>query len=145
EAVEDFARLRLERVTAEMLVFLLHIAEAGQNAVHLAGLLRIVHRVLQTLELVMEVADAAAPEDCLVQDRAAGALLDVLAAVAHRQFLRDRDLSLVRRFLTGDQTEERRLAGAIGPDQAHGLAGIELERRIDEENLPAVLLADSGQ
>ena len=31
EAVEHFARLRLERVAAEMLVFLLHFAEARED------------------------------------------------------------------------------------------------------------------
>ena len=35
EAVQHFARLALERVAAEMLVFLLHFAEAREDRVHL--------------------------------------------------------------------------------------------------------------
>ena len=41
EAVQHFARLRLERVAAEMLVFLLHFAEAREDRVHVAGARRI--------------------------------------------------------------------------------------------------------
>ena len=145
EAVEDFARLRLERVAAEVLVFLLHFAEAGQNAVHVPGLLRIAHRVIEPLELVMQIADAAAAENRLVQHRAARAFLDVLPEVADRQLLRDRNLAVVGHFFAGDQAEQGRLAGSVRADQPDCLAGIELERGVDEEDLPAVLLADAGQ
>ena len=41
-------------------------------------------RVIEPLELVMQVADAAAAENRLVQHRAAGALLDVLPAAPSR-------------------------------------------------------------
>ncbi len=44
EAVEHFARLALERIAAEMLVFLLHLAEARENPVHVAGATGIRHR-----------------------------------------------------------------------------------------------------
>ena len=37
EAVQHLARLRLERVAAEMLVLLLHLAEAREDAVHVVG------------------------------------------------------------------------------------------------------------
>ena len=46
-------------------------------------------------------------------------------------------------LLADDHPEERRLAGAVRPDQADFLAGIELERGVDEEDLPAVLLGDA--
>ena len=49
EAVQHLARLRLERVAAEVLVLLLHLAEALQDAVHVVGLRGILHRVLQVL------------------------------------------------------------------------------------------------
>src|SRR5439155_192789 len=41
--------------------------------------------------------------------------------------------------------KERCLAGAVRADEADLLAGIELERGIDEEDLLAVLLADAGE
>ena len=37
EAVQHLARLRFQRVAAEMLVLLLHLAEAIEDAVHVAG------------------------------------------------------------------------------------------------------------
>jgi hypothetical protein len=53
EAEEDFARLRLERIAAEMIVFLLHFAEAREDPIHVARFRRIRHVVLQLLELVV--------------------------------------------------------------------------------------------
>src|SRR5437763_14048262 len=93
----------------------------------------------------MKIADAAAAENRLVQYRAPGAFLDVLPEVADGQFLRDRHLALIRDFFARDQAEEGRLAGSVRADQAYGLAGIELKRSVDEQNLFAVLLADAGQ
>ena len=101
--------------------------------------------MLQRFELVMQVAEAAAAGDGLVEHRSAAHLLDVLAEVADRELLRDRHVALVWRLLADDHAEERGLAGAVRPDQAHLLARIDLEGGVDEENLPAVLLADVGE
>ena len=128
-----------------MVVLLLHLAEAREDAVHVVGLRGIGHRVLQRLELVMQVAEASAAGDRLVEHRAAGHLLDVLPEIADGHPSGHRHLALVRRLLADDHPEQRRLAGAVGTDQADFLAGIELKRRVDEENLPAVLLADAGE
>ena len=57
----------------------------------------IAHRVLQRLELVVQVAEPAAAGDRLVEHRAAGHLLDVLAEVADGQLLRHRHVAFVRR------------------------------------------------
>ena len=105
----------------------------------------IFHGVLQVFELVVQVADAAAAGDGLVEHRAARHLLDVLAEVADGQLLRNRDLAFVGRFLADDHAEERGLAGAVGADQADLLAGVQLERGVDEEELLAVLLVDVGK
>ena len=103
------------------------------------------HRVLQRLELVVQIADASAAGDRFVEHRAARHLLDVLAEVADGQLLRHRHVAFVRRFLADDHPEQRRLAGAVRADEADLFAGIELEGGVDEEDLPAVLLADAGK
>ena len=56
EAVQHLAGLGFERVAAQVLVLLLHLAEAGQDAVHVVGLGRVGHRVLQGFELVVQIA-----------------------------------------------------------------------------------------
>ena len=145
EAVQDLARLGLERVAAEMVVFLLHLAEAGQDAVEVGGLGRVGHRVIEGLELVVQVADAAAAGNGLVEHRAPGHLLDVLAEVANRQPLRHRHVALVGGLLADNHPEQRGLAGAVGADQADLLTGIELEAGVDEEDLAAVLLANARE
>src|SRR4029077_10491351 len=55
---------------------------------------------------------------------------------------RHRHVPFVGLLLPGNHPEQRRLAGAVGADQADLLAGIQLERSLDEEDLLAVLLAD---
>ncbi len=82
--VQDLARLGLERVAAEVVVLLLHLAEALEDPVHLVGAVGVGHGVLERLELVVEVAEAPAAGDRLVEHRAAGHLLDVLPEVADR-------------------------------------------------------------
>ena len=136
----------LERVAAEVLVFLLHFAEAREDRVHLVGPRRIAHRVLEMLR-ARGAGRRARPLPAIASsstDRP-GHLLDVLAEVADRQLLRDRHVAFVGRFFAGDHAEQRRLAGAVRADEADFLAGIELERGVDEENLAAVLLADFGE
>ena len=66
----------------------------------------------------------------------------VLAKVADRQLLGDRDRALVGSFLADHHTEKRRLARPIGTDQPDFFAGIQLKRSIHEEQLFAILLID---
>ncbi len=145
EAVQHLARLRLEAVAAEVLVLLLHLAEARED------------RSMSSAWSGSAIACCSASSSwCRSPRRPLPAiasssterprhLLDVLAEVADRQLLRHRDVAFVRRFLADDHPEQRRLAGAVGTDEADLLARIELERGVDEEHLPAVLLADAGE
>src|SRR6266545_2018238 len=128
-----------------MVVGLLHFPEPGQDGVHLLRPRGIAHRLLQRLELVVEIPDAAAARDGLVEHRAAGHLLDVLAEVADGQLAGHRDLALVGGLLAHDQAEEGGLARAVGTHESDLLARVELERRVDEEELTAVLLAQAGK
>jgi hypothetical protein len=127
KTMQHLACLALERVAAAVFVLLLHLAKARENRVHLACAGGIAHRVLQRLELVVQIAYASAAGNRLVENRTARHLLDVLAEVSDRQLLRYGDFPVVRRFLADDHSEQGRLAGAVRADQADLLAGIELE------------------
>ena len=127
QAVQHFARLALERVAAEVVVFLLHFAEAREDLVHVVGAAGVRHGVLQLFELVVQVADAAAAGNRFIEHRASRHLFDVLAEVADGQLLRDGDFAFVGRFLTGDHPKHRRLPGAVRADKAGFLARIQLE------------------
>ena len=133
ETVQHFARLRFERIAAEMLVFLLHFAETFEDAVHVAGLLGIFHGVLQGFQFVVQIAHPPAAGDRLIEHRPALHLLDVLAEIADGQFLGNRDFAFVRSFLADDHAEECGLAGAVGTDQADLLAGVQLKGSVDED------------
>ena len=58
---------------------------------------------------------------------------------------REDHLALVGWADARHDVEERGLAGAVRAHEPHLLAGIELKRRVDEQHLPAVLLADPGE
>ena len=98
--------------------------------------------MVERLELVVQIAGAAAAGDRLVEDASARHLFDVLPEVSNRQLLWHRYLAVVGRLFADDHPEEGRLAGAIRTDEADFFAGIQLEGSVDEEDLPAVLLAD---
>ena len=127
EAVQHFARLRFERVAAQVLVLFLHFAEAREDAVHVVGLRGIFHGVLQGFELMVQIARAAAAGDGFVEHRAALHLFDVLAEVADGQLLGNRDVAFVGLFFAHHHAEERGLAGAVGTHQADLLAGVQLK------------------
>ena len=145
EAMQHFARLRLQRVAAEMLVGLLHFAEAFEDAIHVAGLLGIFHRMLQALQLVVQIADPPASGDRLVQHRTACHLFHVLAEVPDGELPGNRNVALVRHFLADHHAEKRGLAGAVGPDQTDLLPRVQLKRSVNENQLLAVLLVDAGE
>ena len=69
EPLQHFPRLAFERVAAEVIVFLLHLAEALEDLVHLVGAIGIAKRVLKLGELVMQIAQPPAAGNRLVQDR----------------------------------------------------------------------------
>jgi hypothetical protein len=54
-------------------------------------------------------------------------------------------VALVGRLLAGDHSENGGLACAARADKANLFSGVELEGGLNEQNLPAVLLADAGQ
>ena len=86
--MKHLSGLRLETVATRVVVFLLHFSEPRKNAVHVSGLRRVAHGVLQRLELVVEIAKPSAPGDRLVQDRSSRHLLDILTKVTDGQLLR---------------------------------------------------------
>ncbi len=142
EPVQHLAGLCLQRVPAKMLVLFLHLAEAREDSIHVAGLGRIAHRVLELLELVMQVAGAAAAMNRLVQHRPALHFLDILPEIADCQPLRHRHVAFIRRLFADDHPKEGGLARAVRPDETDSVTGIELKRGVDEKHLSTVLLAD---
>ena len=90
----------------------------------------------------LQIADASAPCDRFIEDRTALHFLDVLAKIADRQLLGDRDCALVGSFLADHHTKERCLARPIGTDQSDFFAEIQLKRSVHEEQLLAILLID---
>ena len=140
--MQYFARLTHERVAAEVLVLLLHLAEACEQAIELNRAGRVGQRMLQVVQFVMERTEARAG-DRLVDHGAPGHLLDVLPEIPHGELLRHRHRAIVRRFLADDHAKQCGLARAVRADKSDLLSWVELERRVDEEYLPTVLLADA--
>ena len=76
-------------------------------------------------------------------DRAAARhLAHVLAEVADGDAAIDGHLALIGVLLARHHPEQRRLAGAVRPDEADLLAALKRRGGFDEDDLMAVLLAD---
>src|SRR5579883_1251422 len=94
---------------------------------------------------MMRIAHPPAARDGFIERRAPAHLLDILAEIADGEPLRHGDLALIGIFLADNHAEERRLARPIRPDQPDALAGIQLKRGVDEDELLAILLVDRGE
>jgi hypothetical protein len=139
---QDLPGPGLERVTAELVETGLHLSEARQHRVELAGAPRVGQRVLELSQLHAHRGDLARAGHHLGDGGAAGHLAHVLAEVADADAAIDRHLALVGRLLLHDQTKDGGLAGAVGADQAHLFPAVDGRRRLHEQDLGAVLLAD---
>ena len=142
KTVEHFARAAFERVAVEFLEPALDFAITLNDRVHLADALRVGHGGLKLLEFGRNSADRSGA----VHDLGHGAMprhfADILIEIADRDAAIDRHLALVGLILAGDHTEQRRLAGPIGPDKADLLTFQERGRSLDEQEMIAMLLAD---
>ncbi len=143
--MQHLARLRFERVAAQVLVFLLHFAEAGQDAIHVVRLRGIPHGMMQVRQLVVQIAELPAAGDGFIENGAPLHLLHVLAEVADGQLFRHRNVALVGGFFADDHAEQGRLARAVGTYQADLLPWVQLKRGVDKDQLFAVLLVDIGE
>ena len=139
---QHLARAGIERVAVQLLEAPLHLAVALDQGVHVVGLLGIGHRRLELGDLDRQRAHRPDP----IHHRGDGAharhLADVLAEIADGHAGIDRHLAVIGLLLARDHPEQRRLAGAVGPDQPRFLPLLEAHRRVDEQDLVAVLLAD---
>src|SRR5262249_4638801 len=141
EAGENRVRARLEVVATELLVASLNFAESLDNVGEVGGLV-VVEPSLEILHLFAEPPGLAGAGERFGEDAPPLQIATVLPEVADGQALRLVDDTIVRLLVTDDEAKDRALARAIRADQADLLAFAEVERRIDEENLTAVLLAD---
>ena len=122
EAGQNFARPALQRIAAEFLEARLHLAIALDHLVHFVGAVGIGHRGFQLRQFGRHGADRPGAVHHLGDRAAARHLADVLAEIADGDAPIDRDLAFVRRLLARDHPEQRRLAGAVGADEADLLA-----------------------
>ena len=143
EAVQHLAGAPVQRVTVELVIAALHFAVARDDLVHLIGTLGIGHGRFQFRHLGCQRADRSNAVDHLDHRATACHVADILAEIADGHATIDRDLTLVRQFLSGDHPKQRRLARTVRAYQADLLATLKGRRRLDEDDLLAVLLANA--
>ena len=142
EAGQRLARPAVERVAVELFEGVLHLAIAGDDLVHLIGLIGVGHRSLELAQLGRDRTHRPRPVHDLGHGAAAGHLADVLVEIADGDAAIGRDLPFVRQFLAGDHPEQGGLSGAIRANEADLLALVEGGGGFDEQDLVAGLLAD---
>ena len=142
EPVQNLARSPILRIAVEFLEARLRLAILFDDGVHFVGAVRIAHGVLQLAQFGGHGADRTRPFHHLGNRAAAGHVADILAEIADGYAAFDGDLAFIRLLFAGYHAEERRLAGAVRPDQADLVALQERGRSLDENDLATVLLAD---
>ena len=142
QTAEHLARAAVQRIAVELVEAALHLAIAGDDLVHLVGAVGIAHGGLELGHLGGERADRADAVHDLDDGAASRHVADILAEIADGHAAIDGDLALVGLLLAGDHAEQRRLAGAVGADEADLFAALDRRRGLDEDDLLAVLLAD---
>ena len=89
-----------------MLVLLLDFAEPRENLFHFVESRRVGHRVLQRLELVMQISETAASGDGFIQYGTARHFFHILAEIADGQLPGHRHFAFIRRFFADDHAEQ---------------------------------------
>src|SRR5690606_36019168 len=103
---------------------------------------RIAHSGFEFVHLCRQRADRADTVYDFEHGAFPGHVADILAEIADADAAIDRDLPFIRLLLSRDHAEKRGLAGAVRADEPDLFAPLQYRRRLDEDELLAVLLAD---
>ena len=87
----------------------------------------------ELLELLLHLDKMGEDEKGLLVGGAVGVGTDVLFEVPERREGRADDRTVVRLLLPGDEVEQRRLAGAVGADEADDISFFDAQVRLFEE------------
>ena len=142
ETRDDTLDTLAQHPAATGLEAVLHVGEArqaGRIVVALDGMAQAVELGEQRAELAQAAGDDV--EGGALEHRA-GALLgepaDTQPGAGH-------DLASLRFDLAGDQAQQRRLAGAVAPDQAEPLAAVDRQPGPVEQRAPGQVVTDVSQ
>ena len=116
EPGEDPASLRLHAVAAERLEPMLEAAVLVDQLRELLVVVRVLHLGLDVAHPALDAAHLAGAGQYLGQHAATAALRHLLAQVADHDVAGAGDRPGVGLLVAGDELEQRRLAGAVGPD-----------------------------
>ena len=142
QAGEHAAHLRFDGVAVAGAKLAFHAMEAvGHLRVLGAGGVEFGHAARQVLLLVFERAQAGEDRHALGEDRAAGEREAILRQVAEGDALLGGDAAGVEPFDSGQDLEQRRLAGAVGAHDAGALVGRDQPVDVFKEDFGAVALS----
>jgi hypothetical protein len=102
------------------------------------------HCGLEPAQLVLEAGEVGGAREDVVAQRAAARRGRTLVVERDARPLLPGQLAGLERDLSGQGTEQRRLAGAVGPRQSKPVAAFDLERDGVEERRARELLAEVG-
>lgn len=96
------------------------------------------HLPLESTHLVLDIVNVLERGKCSGVHSLLPRKIDVLLEKAELQPAHLHDLAGIRCFAAGEKVEQRRLSGAISPDESDLLAGIHLKRDVPEDRVAAV-------
>ena len=145
EPRQDAPCLGIQRVAAQHLEPMLQPPVLGHELLELRLLARFGQLGLDMAHPSTDAAHLAGAGDDLVEDAPPARLGDLLAQVADDHVLAPRDRAAVRLLLAGDDLEQRRLAGAVRPDDGDAPSGGDLQADAVEQVLRTVALGEVGE
>ena len=122
----------------------LYLSVALQYGV-VVGIVDVSEPPFEGRQLLAQLCHVAGAGHGLGEDTAVFPLGEVLPEVADGEATRTFDPTLVRLLLAEDHPEHGGLAGAVRAHQAYLLAGVDLQGRVEEHHLGAVLEGDVGE
>ena len=143
QATEDLVKARLEAVPAGRFELGARLVVPIHELFEFAPRLGVSHLLGNLLELLFELEEVGEDAEDLVVERAVEGDGRLLRQVSNLHAAGGRDGAQVGFEIAGEQAKEGGLAGAVGADQAHGLAGVEVQRDVAQHDLRSELLGDA--
>ena len=146
EAGEHAARLRLERVLVVELQVMLQLARAIEQPLHLRiGGIDRGDVAVEPVQLLAHLEEVAVRFERAIEHRALELLRSLLRQIAESGPLRQDARAALGRDLPEHDPQQRRLAGAVRPDERHPVARADHPVEIVEEHARADRVADVVQ
>jgi hypothetical protein len=132
--------LRFEGIATELFVATVLVAVEGERAIANGGVVGR-HLVFEFVDAVCERIEVLRTRHGRLEDRPVGCLCEILGQVTDLKIARPMDLARVGRMDTGENLQQRRLAGAVAADERGPATQWQGDRHVAKQHARAMSFA----